>query len=69
MKYLLIYFYIAQVCAPVGSPISAPPYFYMMSFDTYEEARKKEIILESDGAEAVIVMGVPGFSVGEEPAQ
>ncbi len=62
MKYLLIFFYIGQVCAPSGSPAGGPPYFYMRAFNTYEEARKEELKLEEFGdGHGVVVYGNPDF--------
>lgn len=62
MKYLLIFFYFSQAC-PGGDPrAAAPPYFYMRSFDTYEEARKAEVEFDSSGeGQGAVVYGYPQF--------
>ena len=54
MKYILLFFYFSQVCTS-GSPFSAPPYFYMKYFDTYEEANiaKHEISIK-DGTSTIL---------------
>jgi len=60
MKYILIFFYLTQVCAPCGSGIEAPPYFYYRSYDTLEEALKDKELLPLE-AKGIIFYGKPEF--------
>lgn len=61
MKFLLLFFYLGQVCAPAGSPVGPPPYYYMRAYDTQDEAlaAKEEL---PEGAIGTIVYGKPGFN-------
>lgn len=62
MKYLLIFFYLAQFCAPPNTPISGPPYFYMTSYNTLKEAQDNLRKLESDrSGQGFIFYGEPKF--------
>lgn len=58
MKFIVIFFIIAQVCAEPNTSISAPPHYYVQKFDSYKEAKKRVMEIElNEGGKAEIIYG------------
>lgn len=61
MKWFVVFMILKQVCSPVGTGHEAPPYFYMSSFDSREEA--VEFLEGLDETEqGFLGYGFPGFT-------